>query len=239
MRIVAELWGLDIKIHDVHTAIPQIVLHLVDPNTFNENIELLPYEARKALEELAINAGVMPWSQFIRRYGEVREMGPGRRDREKPYFDPISPSETLWYQGLIGRTFFDKSTGAREYAYIPRDLFALLPFSQNTVPSTPGRQASRRERLHPLPTSDRILDHACTLLAASRTDLPDEEIASLSDQWAENSSTPIENRLTIQTLQTILFTAGILDIDGNPKSEAVRIFLEASRGELLSQQPRF
>ena len=219
MRIVAELWGLDIKIHDVHTAIPQIVLHLVDPDTFYENIELLPQKARKALEELAINAGVMPWSQFIRRYGEVREIGPGRRDREKPYFDPISPSETLWYLGLIGRTFFDKSTGAREYAYIPRDLFALLPFSQNTSPSTPGRQASLRERL----------------LAASRTGLPDEEIASLSDQWAENSPTPIEYRLTIQTLQTILFTAGILDKDGNPKSEAVRIFLEASRGEALSQ----
>ena len=235
MRIVAELWGLDIKIHDAHTAIPQIVLHLVDPDTFYENIELLPHMAREALEELTINAGVMPWSQFIRRYGEVREMGPGRRDREKPYFDPISPSETLWYQGLIGRTFFDKSTGAREYAYIPRDLFALLPFSQNTASSTPGREASSRERLHPLPTSDRILDHACTLLAASRTGLPDEEFASLSDQWAENSPPPFEYRLTIQTLQTILFTAGILDKDGNPKSEAVRIFLEASRGEALSQ----
>ncbi|MCJ7662153.1 MAG: helicase-associated domain-containing protein [Anaerolineales bacterium] len=235
MRIVAELWGLDIKIHDAHTAIPQIVLHLVDPDTFYENIELLPHMAREALEELTINAGVMPWSQFIRRYGEVREMGPGRRDREKPYFDPISPSETLWYQGLIGRTFFDKSTGAREYAYIPRDLFALLPFSQNTASSTPGREASSRERLHPLPTSDRILDHACTLLAASRTGLPDEEFASLSDQWAENSPPPFEYRLTIQTLQTILFTAGILDKDGNPKSEPVRIFLEASRGEALSQ----
>jgi len=235
LRIIAELWGLDIKIVDAHIAIPQIVLHLVDPDTFYENIELLPNRAREALEDLAVNDGIMPWSQFIRRYGEVREMGPGRRDREKPYLDPISPSETLWYQGLIGRTFFDRSTGAREFAYIPRDLYALLPFSQNTAPSTLGRKASRNESLHPLPTNDRILDHACTLLAALRTGLPDVGIASLSDQWAENSPSLFEVPLTIQTLQTILFTAGLLDKDGLPQSEAVRTFLEASRGEALSQ----
>ena len=234
LRIVAELWGLDVKITDVHTAIPQIVLHIVDPDTFSDNLDLLPNRAHEALEELAVNEGVMPWSQFIRRYGEVREMGPGRRDREKPYLDPISPSETLWYQGLIGRVFFDRSTSAREYAYIPSDLYRLLPFSQNTAPSTLGRKASRRQSLLPLPTSDRILDHACTLLAAMRTGLPEEEIASLSDQWAENSPTHCEYPPTIQTLQTILFTAGLLDKDGIPQSEAVRLFLEASRGEALS-----
>jgi len=235
LRIIAELWGLDIKIVDAHIAIPQIVLHLVDPETFYENIELLPNKAREALEDLAVNDGLMPWSQFIRRYGEVREMGPGRRDREKPYLDPISPAETLWYQGLIGRTFFDQSTGAREYAYIPRDFYALLPFSDKTAPSTLGRNASRRESSHPLPTNDRILDHACTLLAALRTGLPEEGIASLSDQWVENSPTLFEVPLTNQTLQTILFTAGLLDKDGLPQSEAVRTFLEASRGEALSQ----
>ena len=235
LRIIAELWGLDIKILDAQTAIPQIVLHLNEPDTFAENLELLPQKAREALEELAANDGGMPWSQFIRRYGEVREMGPGRRDREKPYLDPTSPAEILWYQGLIGRAFFDRSTGAREYAFIPADLYSLLPYAEYTAPSILGRKASHRESAHPLPTSDWILDHACTLLAALRTGLPEKEISSLSDLWAENSPTCLEYRLTIQTLQTILFTAGLLDQDGVPQSEAVRTFLEANRGEALSQ----
>ena len=233
VRIVAELWGLEISAPDVNTAIQQLIQHVVELNLLQEIVEALPSQARQALEQLAVNDGFMPWSQFVRRFGEVREMGPGRRDREKPYLDPISPAESLWYRGLIGRAFFDNSTGPREFTYIPSDFYPLLPFSKNKISPILGREATRTESLNVFPTSDRILDHACTLLAALRKGLPEEEITSLGHQWAESYPLSLKYPLTTHTLRSILSAAKLLDKESLPQSESIRSFLEASRGEAL------
>lgn len=235
VRIVAELWGLDISASDAKTAIQQLIHHMDEINIVQEIVETLPNQAREALEELAIQNGAMSWSQFVRRFGEVREMGPGRRDREKPYLDPISPTEILWYRGLIGRAFFDSPSGPREFTYIPSDLYPLIPFSQNEIFPSIGREATRRERLVTFPISDRIVDHACTLLAALRKGRPEDTINSLEDQWAESYTFSSRYPLTPQTLQAILSAAGLLDKDGQPQSEPIRSFLEASRSETLSK----
>jgi hypothetical protein len=233
VRIVAELWGLDISAGDANTAIQGFIRQAVEFNNVQEIIETLPDRAREAIEELVINDGFMPWSQFVRRFGEVREMGSGRRDREKPYLDPISPAETLWYRGLIGRAFFDSPTGPLEFTYIPSDLIPLLPFSTNQISPSIGQEATRSERLITFRSSDRILDHACTLLAALRKDLPDAEITALDDQWVEGYPPSLQYPLTTQALRAILSAAGLLDKNGLPQSESIRSFLEAGRGEAL------
>jgi hypothetical protein len=235
VRIVAELWGLDISASDAKSATQQLIHHMDEINIVQENVEALPNPAREGLEELAIHDGMMPWSQFVRRFGEVREMGPGRRDREKPYLNPISPTEMLWYRGLIGRAFFDSPTGPREFIYIPRDIFPLISFSQNDISPSIGREATRKERLVTFPVNDRILDHACTLLAGVRKSLPEDEIESLHDQWDESYTFLSHYTLTPQILKALLSAAGLLDKDGQPQSEPVRSFLEASRGEALSK----
>ena len=50
------------------------------------------------------------------------EAGPGRRDREQGYLNPVSAAETLFYRAFLGRAFFDTASGAQEFAYIPEDL---------------------------------------------------------------------------------------------------------------------
>ena len=95
LRIVAQLWGVELEGGDVRQAAPNLASALRDPELVAEVIEALPSQASAALQDLLKNDGRLPWVRFARRYGEVREMGPGRRDREKPYQQPVSPAEAL------------------------------------------------------------------------------------------------------------------------------------------------
>ncbi len=106
LRIIAELWGIDLSSSNTgaetqRTALLRLVPTLLDQTLVDEVVNALPHEARTALEDLLQNDGCLPWSLFIRRYGVVREMGPGRRDRERPYRKSASPTEMLWYRGPL------------------------------------------------------------------------------------------------------------------------------------------
>jgi hypothetical protein len=222
LRIVAHLWGIDISAPDAHTALPALVMAMLDRPLVAEVAETLPLEARNALASLAQNEGRMPWSMFTRRFGKVREMGPGRRDRERPHLSPISPSELLWYRALIGRAFFEGEPEPQEYAYIPDDLIALLPPMGVETPNPPGRPASPAECAHPIPATDRVLDHATTLLAALRLG---RGASSLSFR---------EPAIPPEALLRLLTEAGLLDPQGLPFPEPARAFLEARRGDALA-----
>ncbi len=88
-----------------------------------------PAEEQEALIWLDDRNGRETWDHFTRQFGEIREMGAGRLDRERPDLAPISPVEGLWYRALIARGFFESESGLLEFAYIPDDIrdFAL-PF---------------------------------------------------------------------------------------------------------------
>ncbi len=233
LRIVAELWGVELEAQETRQALQRLEASLIDPVRLQQEVESLPEQAHAALDDLIRQQGRMPWSLFTRRYGEVRVMGAGRRDRERPYLDPISPAEILWYRALVARAFFDTSKGLVEHAYIPDDLLPLLPSPQSQAPAVFGRLANSAERAHPWLASDHILDHACTLLAALRLGLAEEEISRLAENWA---SAP--NPLTATALSSLLSAAGLLDPEGLPQPEAARLFLEAERGQALAQLGR-
>jgi hypothetical protein len=167
---------------------------------------------------MTTNAGRLSWAEFVRRFGDIREMGPGRRDREKPHLKPASPAESLFYRALLARAFFDTDKGPQEFAYIPEDLFPLILGTIQPSPSTSteplGRPASPVERGTEFPASDRILDDATTLLAALR-------------MGRSSGSQEPDPRC-----HDLLATAGL--IKGNvPQTEAVRKFLEAPRAGAL------
>ena len=79
--IVAGLWGLDFDAPDAKVGLKRLVHSLLDRELIKTQYRELPDDAKKALEHLAANHGRMPWAQFSRRYGLIREVGPGRRDR--------------------------------------------------------------------------------------------------------------------------------------------------------------
>jgi hypothetical protein len=232
LQIVAGLWGLELEALDASQALEKLTSALLDPTLVQEIVGSLPAEARLALDDLLQNQGRLPWPMFSRRYGLVREMGPGRRDRDRPYLKPVSPAEILWYRALVARAFFDTATGPQEFAYIPDDLLGIVPPGGGAAPSWLGRAATPTERVSLFPVSDRLLDHACTLLAALRLGFTPEDI---TDLWASITAFPSFNSLTPTALQTLLTAAGLLDEHDVPRPDPARIFLEASRSEAMAQ----
>jgi hypothetical protein len=227
LRIVAELWGIEPQSGEPREALKTLCTALLDRPFVEEAYGALPEEARMAVEDLAHNQGRLPWQLFTRRYGTVREMGPARRDREQPHRNPVSPAEMLWYRALVGRGFFDSPSGPAEFAYIPDDLAELLPVEPARPPASFGCPATPSERAYWLPATDRVLDHACTLLAALRMGKP---VDALGASW---NVSPYP--LAPAPLQVLLSAAGLLDSNGLPHPEAARLFLEAGRGQALAQ----
>jgi len=226
LRILAEHWGIELDAPDAPLALPVLVEQILDRGLIGEIVGALPEEARAALSTLKHNQGRLLWSQFVRRFGEVREMGAGRRDRERPDRQPVSASEVLWYRGLVARAFFDTTRGTEEFAYIPGDLLTLLPPLKpegrgerpRGAEQTLGRPATRAERAHQILATDRILDHCCTLLAALRIGI----------------DPPLFDPYPAAFVHDVLQLAGLLKPSGIPDVEAARRFLEAPRSQALA-----
>ena len=222
LKIIGGIWGLDLHAPDARAGLPELLRHMLAPAQVQEVVEALPDDARQALDTLILHSGWMPWSRFTRRYGVLREVGPGKRDREKPYLNPFSPTEVLWYRGLIGRDFLRRAGDLQECAYIPDDLLELLPSVAASGPLPPGRAASPGEIAHIRRVSDRILDHCCTLLAALRLEDPQRSPALASWQ------TPYG------VVHALLAAMKLITSSEQPVSEDARPFLEMSRGEALA-----
>jgi hypothetical protein len=214
-------------------ALKELCLGMLSPVLAREIVESLPEDSRAALQALVTGGGKLPWSSFARQFGELRLVGAGRRDREQVYLNPASAAEALFYRALLAQAFFDTPAGAQEFAYIPDDLIPLLgieplPDEDFLVPASGigmpersktespyGRPALPKERLHPLPPCDHLLDDAATLLAALRMNLE-----------------PPVGGIPIEALRALLEAAGILT-GGETSPEKVRAFLEMERAQAL------
>jgi hypothetical protein len=183
LRIVAGLWGVELQSQEPAQAAKELADSLLDPDLLIEILTSLNPQARSAVAALTASNGRISWPAFIRQFGAIREMGAAKRDREKPYLEPASASEVLWYRGLLHRAFFESERGPQEFAYIPEDLRAQVQAWQQgagkgdeglpalpkaALPDAPGRGATPGEKKHILPATDRILDDATSLLAALR-----------------------------------------------------------------------
>jgi hypothetical protein len=221
-NMVANAWRLEFSAPDARAALPLLQRSLLDAKLLNEVVAALPSEARSALQTLHENDGRLPWPVFARRFGEVRQMGAARRDRERPDLTPVSPAEVLWYRALIGKAMLGNASEPQEYAFIPDDLLELLEPPPGLKPQPLGRPATSQECAHPLPVNDHILEHACTLLAALRLKMarPDFE-TSLPDE-------------IYPSLPPLLASAGLLDADQLPVPEPTRALLAAPRGQALA-----
>ncbi len=230
LRIIAELWGLELDSNTADEAREELSASLLDVGLAAELIDSLSPQADSAIHVLVDEGGRIPWAVFARKYGDIREMGAGKRDRERPHLKPSSTAETLFYRGLLARAFFDDEKGPQEFAYIPDDLLELLnsifyeetdeqkePPKNNSSEITAqsealGRPASPGERGRDLLANDSILDDATTFLAALRMGR------------SEYESDP--------RLQALLTTANLIRNDV-PQAEAVKTFLECPRTEAL------
>ncbi|MBN8656099.1 MAG: helicase-associated domain-containing protein [Anaerolineae bacterium] len=221
LRIVAEFWGLELESNEPEAALEELCASLLDLEAVSETLEILPAEARSALNELFDAGGKIEWAIFARKYGDIREMGAGKRDRERPHHKPSSTSESLFYRGLLAKAFFDSSKGSQEFAYLPDDLLDIIAETETEPEDTPtaqkndplGRPATPVEKAYEIPATDFILDDATTHLAAMR-------IGDLSKSHFQRD------------IPALLTTAGLIK-DNGLLPDAVKKFLEAPRADAL------
>jgi Helicase conserved C-terminal domain len=237
LRIIAELWGLELDSTDSEAVLEELSVSLLEPGLLAELIDSLAPEANSAINALVNSGGRIPWPMFTRKYGDIREAGAGKRDREKLYLQPASVTEILFYRGLLARAFFDTKKGPQEFAYIPDDLLNLISHaldltenagedtenveedgesSEDAATSPLGRAASPGEKGKEIIANDLILDEATTLLAALRLgiELP-------------------ETKIPTKVSQALLQSANLIK-QSTPQPEPVKAFLESPRADALT-----
>jgi hypothetical protein len=126
LRAIATQWGIDLPTNRHDDAVDTLAAHLASPSAQAEMWSALPEAERLALLDVLNASGEMPGGAFTRRFGEIRPMGPGRLERERPWESPVSVAEGLWYRGLIFKAF-DQGPGAmQEVVFVPQELQAGL-----------------------------------------------------------------------------------------------------------------
>jgi hypothetical protein len=133
LRVIGEWWEIDLTGQDKAACVAELTERLQQVDMAAELIYLPPDEAQ-ALRDLVTADGRLPVAKFSRRYGEVRLMGPGRLEREEPWFDPENVAEALWYRGFLYRGFDETADEIIEFYYLPTELLALFPLKETAEP---------------------------------------------------------------------------------------------------------
>jgi len=227
LKIIAERWGFDFPAADAREGIDQLTDALLEGEYLKEITDMLDPREREVLVWLDGQGGRTPWDRIIRKFGQVREMGAGRLERERPDLQPVSPTESLWYRALIARGFFETETGPQEFAYLPDDLRDLImPIlnperSPNPEVEFLCRVATPREREEILPKPWFLLDQICTLLAAVRSGLdPSPHLPGATEP-------------EVGFYQALAIAAGLLEGPQGPSPEQIRDFLDLEAPQAL------
>lgn len=128
LRVIGEWWELDLAGAD-KTACVKALAETLSQVDLEQELQFLPAEEAEAMRALAAAGGRMPVGTFSREHGDVRQMGPGRLEREEPWFAPASPAEALWYRGFLYRGFDEGEDNGQlvEYYFLPRELYDQFP----------------------------------------------------------------------------------------------------------------
>ncbi|MDP3450340.1 MAG: hypothetical protein Q8R87_07145, partial [Anaerolineaceae bacterium] len=181
---ISSFWSVDTTNLDLAAAAETLYQAMQDEALASEILASLPEAVKAAWEDVKRNPQKITWAHFTRKYGEVREFGPARREREEPEQHPISIAETLWYRGLIGRAFLNLPPEPREFVFIPDELLPESGPGEKLL-STLAIQKVEAKSLKIIAAADgRIIDHLTDWLAARRMgrNLPVE----ISKAWVES-----------------------------------------------------
>ncbi|HSB88641.1 MAG TPA: helicase-associated domain-containing protein [Anaerolineales bacterium] len=233
LHIVAELWEIDLPPGPARPAAAALAQAMLAPGAAAEIAASLPAPADSALTYLQDHGGRAPLADLARIFGPLNRVGPGRRDREKPWRDTTSPLDGLYYRGLLALAFADTPAGPQEFAFIPEDLLDRLPQRVHS-PEAPllGQPAPEPGTIRAARYA--LVDDATTLLAALRrkpsrsVELPTPRRQALSPFLRQPGS--------LDFLLALLLEHGLLRQPPiRPDPDATRDFLELPPARALSR----
>jgi hypothetical protein len=232
LKVIAELWGFDVPPGSSQEIAPIVAVYLSTPEFISEIEESLPKQTREVLQFVLKNEGRVALSDIVRSYGQIREMGSGRRDREKPWRNPISPLEDLWYRGLCAKAFIETPTGAQEYLFIPNEIKKALSSRSEKQEKRVGHLTNTPSEVDEADMG--VVEDITTLLAYLRKSAPQsfDEWHQLPDEIDSFFHRPESTNL----LLTVLVDLGVVHpTTFEPNPSATKSLLELSSSEILAQ----
>lgn len=217
---IAHAWRVEVSPRDHASALADLLAGMLNKSNLEGVLSRLDEPGKQAWNELQSSGGHIPWVIFIRKYGELRSIGPARREREAPDLNPVSATERLWYTGLIGRAFLKIGADTEEYAYVPDELLSSSRGGQAEV-CLSLRPAVDQSPARVHKAGSYLLDHLTDLLAAARMqqEVPQEIFAA----WGAPRN----------FLNTLFRLTSLLDPGGQPDAEALRSFFQQTRSQAL------
>jgi len=234
-RVIAQAWGMEYPA-SARDPLSELIVAILNPERVANFYRALPQPSRDVLDALRRSGGKIPVAEFFHRYGEIRSMGPARRQREQPWQKPVSVSESLWYSGWLGRAFIRAGSGSQEYIFLPGDLEALIPAGTPETAQTSSLlsyQPGRREYIYQ--AGSRSAEDACTLLAFARN-WPQPARRGVR-RWTPNLPLGLHAKepAAFLLLSLLLVEKGLLRGDPvQPDPESARTFLELAPDESVA-----
>lgn len=133
LAAIAGRWGVELIYTSQQDMTEQLAAAMLIPESVHQVVTWLQPHPRAALDALLAAGGRLPAAHLCREHGTVRRMGPGRLEREKPWRDPQSPAEVLYYAGLVFLAFDKIGDQIVEVVFVPDDLQPLLPSVEASV----------------------------------------------------------------------------------------------------------
>lgn len=248
LDVLAEVWGVTSETYlEQAELIDLLGTAMLDPERSERVWGRLNDDERGALQTLIGSGGQMPKPMFERLFGEIRKMGAGQMEREKPHQNPETVAEALFYRGLTGETFQLTDAGPRIVVYVPTDLLPTLPTHKTAYENIDAEVEDEPIGVEALtevgdvqPADTALVDDMTTLLAYLQlyTPLLQGESLAQADQTALASHLlkPFEQQLTF--MLGLGLSAGLIEIQSGrayPRRAEVRRWLSASRHEQVRQ----
>ncbi|MGD2148457.1 MAG: helicase-associated domain-containing protein [Anaerolineae bacterium] len=239
LRAIARFWGIELTARRQRAVAIELSEAMSDPTVVSLAWDALPPDQRDALLAVLASDGHMPRRIFVREWGEIRSMGPGRMEREEPWRAPISPAEGLWYTGFIFSAFEQVEDAAYEAVFVPPELRNLLPAP--SIDQSMANLESTNEAAVVVYQGAYLLDDFCTLLSYVQNERPQLRV---DGGWPERHRERMSDRLRVHQTEYFAFLAhlarriGWIVVDSNRqvrlKADAVQDWLQCSPLDQLS-----
>lgn len=231
LRVIGESWGIDLTGLSPRLAAERLA-HAMLASDLAAEVGDLPTDEQAVIEALQTAGGRLVADSFFRQFGEVRPFGPGRLARERPWDNPASPAEGLWYRGLIFRAFERAAAGSQEYVYLPDEIHAALPVPTR-APTAELHLAPAAGPIIGRPAAAGLVDDCCTLLAyVQRDPLPIHPHPTLPEEMLVPFMR-YKERARLQMIWVLALDAGLL----HSEEGAIRTQNEAARTWLQDTHP--
>jgi hypothetical protein len=139
--------GLKRKASDLsQDLVVRLERHLSHALMLDRIISELNRPTRQALADLAQADGHLPAHTFFSAFGQYRPYRPRKKGAEtiEPWLNPISPTETLYFSGLIYPHPRRPQTGQVQEILIPSDLLDPIKVLMQTPQTSPTAQLRQR-----------------------------------------------------------------------------------------------